>query len=111
MVALDKMMGRTKKIIVHWDGEEVEVSYFTNVVTPAMLEKVEEAAQQDNLDVLGVMLEPVLDYWDILETEGGRRLDTDAETIKTIPMSFLTALQKAIEEDQNPPEGSSSDDS
>ncbi len=111
MVALDKMMGRTKVITVEWDGETVDVSYFTNVVTPVMLEKVEAAAQKDDLSVLGEMLEPVLDWWDILETEGGKRLPTDRETIARIPMSFLTALQKAIEEDQNPPEDGSSDDS
>lgn len=108
-IALDAMMGRTKKVVVPWDGEEVEVSYFPNVVTPDLLEKVDEAAARDNLDVLGVMLEPVLDWWDILESEGGPRMPTDAETIKRIPMSFLNALQKTIQEDQDPPGESSSD--
>lgn len=109
-VALDAMMGRTKVITVPWDGEKVDVSYFTNVVTPDLLEKVDKAAEEDNLDVLGVMLEPVLDWWDILETEGGKRLPTDMATIRRIPMSFLNALQKAIQEDQDPPGEDSSAD-
>lgn len=110
-IALDAMMGRTKVVTVPWDGEEVDVSYFPNVVTPELLEKVDEAADRDNLDVLGVMLEPVLDWWDILETEGGSRLPTDAETIKRIPMSFLNAVQKTIRDDQEPPGENSSVDS
>jgi hypothetical protein len=107
-VALDSMKSRTKIITVNWDGEAVDVSYFPNIVTPDLLEQVDEAARRDNLDVVGVMLEPVLDWWDILEHEGGPRLPTDAATIKRVPMSFLNKLQDAIQEDQNPPASSSS---
>ena len=103
-VVLDDMKGRTKVISISWDGETVDVSYFPNVVTPDLLEKVDEAAKKDDLSVLGVMLEPVLDWWDILEHDGGPRIPTDAETIRSVPMSFLNALQKAITEDSNPPE-------
>lgn len=109
-VALSNMKKRTKLITVEWDGEEVDVSYFPNVVTPELLEKVDAAADQDNLDVLGVMLEPVLEWWDVL-LDDGTKLPTDAETIRQVPISFLNAVQAAIQEDQNPPEESSSDDS
>jgi len=107
-VALSNMKARTKLISVNWDGESVDVSYYPHRVTPELLEKVTSAADQDNLDVLGVMLEPVLEWWDILEEEGGPRLPTDAATIKTIPMSFLGKLQEAIQEAQRPPESASS---
>lgn len=107
-VTLSTMKARTKLLTVEWDGETVDVSYFPNVVTPELLERVTTAAESDNLDVLGVMLEPVLDWWDILEEEGGPRLSTDADTIKRIPMSFLNRLQEAIQEAQRPPESSSS---
>lgn len=110
MVALKKMMNRTKTIPVDWDGETVDVSYFPHRVTPELLEKVSEAAEKDNLDVLGVMLEPVLDWWDITEDEGegSPRLPTDADTIRNIPMSFLNRLQDAIQEAQRPPDSASS---
>lgn len=107
-VALSNMKARSKVIDVAWDGETVAVSYFPHRVTPELLEKVTEAAERDNLDILGVMLEPVLDWWDILEEEGGPRLNTDAETIKTIPMSFLNALQSAIQDAQRPPDSGDS---
>lgn len=106
-VSLNDMLDRTKVITVKWDGEEVEVSYFVNRMTPDLMERVEIASREDNLDVLGVMLEPILDWWDILEADGSR-LPTDSATIKRIPMSFLNALQEAIQEEQNPPESSSS---
>jgi hypothetical protein len=106
-VKMSEMTGRTKVLEVKWDGETVDVSYFPNVVTPELLEQVDEAAKRDNLDILGVMLEPVLEWWDVL-LDDGTRLPTDAATIKKVPMSFLTAVQDAITEAQRPPAESSS---
>lgn len=111
MVALNNMKARTKVLTVEWDGEAVDVSYFPNAVTPALLESVMDAAEKEDMSILGTMLEPILDWWDITENDGGPRVPTDAETIRNIPMSFLTKLQKTIQEAQNPPESSSSDDS
>lgn len=109
-VKITDMMGRTKTIQVKWDGEVVDVSYFHNVVTPQHLEDVAAASEKEDLSVLGVMLEPVLEWWDIMQDDG-TRLPTDAATIRRVPMSFLNALQDAIQEAQNPPAESSSDDS
>jgi hypothetical protein len=106
-VKLDDMKTRTKKLVVEWDGEQVDVSYYPNVVTPQLLEQVAEAAAQEDLSVLGVMLEPVLEWWDVLDDKG-KRIPTSAAVIRTIPMSFLNAVQTAIEEAQRPPEGSPS---
>ncbi len=110
MVALNRMKARTKLLDVPWDGETVQVSYFPNVVTPELLEQVTEAAEKENLEVLSVMLEPTLDWWDITETEeeGSARLPTDRATIRVMPMSFLNALQSAIQEAQNPPDSGDS---
>lgn len=107
-VKIKEMMGRTKTVTVEWDGESVDVSYFHNVVTPALMEEVVKAAEKEDLSVLGVSLEPVLDWWDVLQ-EDGSRLGTSADIIRQVPMSFLNAVQRAIQEDQNPPEESSSD--
>lgn len=106
-VKMSEMKSRTKVLQVTWDGETVDVSYFPNVVTPELLEQVDDAAKRDNLDILGVMLEPVLDWWDIL-LDDDTRMPTDADTIKRVPMSFLSKLQDAITEAQRPPAESSS---
>ena len=102
-VKLNEMKNRTKTITVPWDGEEVDVSYYPNIVTPELLEKVDEASAKEDLSVLGVMLEPVLEWWDILDDKN-KRIPTSAEVIRTIPLNFLNAVQSAIQEDQNPPE-------
>jgi hypothetical protein len=38
----------------------------------------------------------------------GQRIPTDAATIATLPMRWLTLVQKGIETDQNPPESGAS---
>lgn len=102
-VRLSSKMGETRTITVQWGEDDVDVSYHPNAVTPDLLERVDQAAKEDNLDVLGVVLEPILDWWDVLDDKD-RRIPTDAATIKSLPMSFLTIVQKGIEDDQNPPE-------
>lgn len=102
-VRLSSKMAETKVVTVTWGDDDVDVSYHPNVVTPDLLEKVDQAAQEDNLDVLGVLLEPVLEWWDILDDQD-KRIPTDRATIREVPMPFLVLVQSAIESDQNPPE-------
>lgn len=102
-VRLSTKMDETSVVTITWGEDDVDVCYRTNAVTPDLLEKVDKAAEQDDLSVLGVLLEPVLVWWDILDDKD-RRIPTDAETIRTIPMSFITLVQRGIEADQNPPE-------
>lgn len=108
MVSLSTMKAKTKIVPVEWDDETVEVSYFVNAVTPALLEEVTAAAEKEDISIVAAMLEPVLDWWDVTEEDGGPRLPTTKENIRIIPLSFLNRVQAAITEDQNPPEESSS---
>lgn len=101
-VSLRDKMTEAKTIQVEWGPDTVDVSYRPNVVTPALLEEVDEAAKRDDLSSLGVLLEPVLEWWDVLDDEGNR-IPTDQGTIRTIPMRFIVLVQRAIEVDQNPP--------
>lgn len=102
-VKLQDKMAETKTITVMWGEDEVLVSYHPNAVTPDLLDRVDGAAKEENLSVLGVLLDPVLDWWDVLDNSG-KRIPTDKITIATIPMPFLNKVQVAIQEDQNPPE-------
>lgn len=102
-IRLADKLAETKTITVTWDDDTADVSYHPNVVTPALLEQVDEAGREDNLDVMGVLLEPVLDWWDVLD-EKGKRIPVTRETIRNMPMPFLLKVQDAIQEDQNPPE-------
>lgn len=106
-VRLVDKMNETKVATIKWGADDVEVSYRPNSVTPALLEAVDEAAKRDDMSVMGVVLEPVLDWWDVLDAEGNR-LPTDADTIARMPMPWLNLVQAGIQEDQNPPEDETS---
>lgn len=93
----------SKVITVMWGDDPVEVSYFPNAVTPNLLDEVEAAAKQDDLSVIGTLLEPVLDWWDVLDDKG-KRIPTDKATISGLPLRWLTLVQKALEDDQRPPD-------
>lgn len=100
---LSEVQARTKVVSVEWDDETVDVSYSPNRMTPEVLDKASDAEDKGNLDVLGDLLEPVLEWWDVLDDED-KRLPTDAATIKRMPLSFVMAVLAAVQEDQRPPE-------
>lgn len=106
-VNLTDKINQTKVFTLDWDGDDVDVSYRPNAVTPALLEEVDEAAKADDLSMLGVLLDPVLDWWDVLDADG-QRIGTDPDTIRTLPMRFIGLVQRGIERDQNPPEDGTS---
>lgn len=106
-VKLNEMKARTKTLVVDWDGEKVDVSYFPNAVTPELLDRVDDAVAANDRNVLGVLLVPVIEWWDILEDDNSRMPVSD-DNIQRVPMSFLNKLQDSIQEAQRPPESSSS---
>lgn len=99
---LSVVKGKIKTTQIHWEDETVEVGFHPAAMTPELLERVSSSAEGQNLAVLGVLLEPVLAYWDVLDDEG-KRLPTNAETIATIPLSFLMAVMDQVQETMRPP--------
>jgi hypothetical protein len=101
-VKLSEKRTETAVFTVKWGEDDVDVCYRVNAVTPALLEEVDKSAQEDNLDVMGALLEPILEWWDVLDDDG-HRIPTDAATVKILPMRFLTLVQKGLEDHQRPP--------
>lgn len=101
---LREVKAKIKTVQVTWEDETVEVGFHPAAMTPDLLEKVNESAEAGDLSVLGVLLEPVLAYWDVLDDED-KRLPTDSETIRSIPLSFLMAVMDQTQEAMRPPEG------
>lgn len=99
---LSEVKAKVKTCTVTWDDEEVEVGYHPAAMTPEILEAVQEHAKEDNLRVIGTMLEPVLAWWDVLDDDG-ERMPTDAETIRTIPLPFLMKVLDDVQGDMRPP--------
>lgn len=83
--------------------EKCEVGYHPAEVTPALLERVQAAADEGNLDVVGVLLEPVLEWWDVLDDDD-HRMPTDAATIKVLPLGFLMEVMTSVQEAVRPPD-------
>lgn len=102
-VKLSEKVAETKTMTVKWGEDDVDVCYKPNAVTPRLLEGIAEAADRDDMSVLGAALSPVLEWWDVLDDKG-KRLPTDAETIAGLPLSWIVVVQRGLEDDQNPPE-------
>lgn len=101
-IKLSEVRGKITRVKIEWDGEEAEIGFYPARLTPALIEEVGEASKRQNLDVLGTMMEPVLAYWEVQDDEG-KNYPTDAETIKTFPLGFLTAVMGAIQDTMRPP--------
>lgn len=106
---LTEVKAKVKQATVVWDDETVDVGYHPAALTPAVLEEVQDAAREENLSVIGTLLEPVLAWWDVLDDDGAR-MPTDAETIRQIPVPFLMAVLEQVQAAMRPPEAKTSGD-
>lgn len=104
---LSEVQAREKVCTAHWDGEDVDVCYRPSKVTPAMLANVLDMVKDGNsaasaeIESVPALLEPILVWWDVLD-DNDERLPTDAKTIRSMPMSFLSAVVAATQEDMKP---------
>lgn len=102
-MTLSKVQAKEGTTTVLWEDETVDVGYHPAAVTPAMLEQVQEAAKSTNLDVIGLMMEPMLAWWDVLDDDG-QRLPVTAEVIREIPLAFTMAVLKQVQTAMQPPD-------
>lgn len=106
---LSTVAAKTATVTVEWEDETVEVHYHPAAMTPALMDRVTEAAKRDSMDTVGILLEPVLSSWDVYEDdaaqERGERVATDAERIATIPLAFSMKVLNTIAEAMRPPAG------
>lgn len=100
-VNLSDKRAETKTMTLKWGDDDVDVCYRPNAVTPALLESIEDAAKLDDLSALGVMLEPILEWWDVMD--GDQRVPTTKESIREMPIRWIGIVQAGLEADQNPP--------
>jgi hypothetical protein len=99
---LSEVQAKVKVCTVEWDDETVDVGYCPARFTAEVLEAVTEAEGEGNLSILGKMLEPVLDWWDVLDDKD-KRLPTDAATIARMPLAFVMKVLAELQADMNPP--------
>lgn len=109
---LDRVREAVTEVVVQFGGEDLKVGYFAAAMTPALADDLSaEVAKGEtgasSARMMGLMLSPVLAWWDLFATEQdeqeGHRMDTTPETIATLPIDLLRAVQVAIQGDQQPP--------
>lgn len=100
---LSEVRSKIKTATVTWDDETVDVGWCPARFTPDVAEAVNDAEKADDLGVLGALLEPILEWWDVLDDDD-KRLPTDKATISGMPMAFLMKVMADLQEDMNPPE-------
>lgn len=103
-VRLSEMKAREKAAQVTWDDEIVDFGYFPNAFTMQVAEDVQIAAERNDLSTVSAMLDPIVSWWDVLDDDG-KRLPSDAETMKQFPLTFLMKIMEAVGEGQRPPDG------
>lgn len=100
-VRLTNMLGVVRETTLKYDGEAVPFAYRPNVVTLALLDDIETKAEDDDLDGIARMLEPVLVWWDVLD-ENDQRIQPTYDAMRGFPIRFLTSIVDRIQEDSNP---------
>lgn len=104
---LSRVKAETDTVEVAWRAERVTVTYHPSSITPEVLERVQDAAKDENLSVVSAMLEPLLAGWELYADDAaeaaGETLPTDAATIRTIPLPFLMAVMEQTQEAMRPP--------
>lgn len=104
---LSEVKAMTKVVTVEFMGGTVDVSYRPAAMTPAILEEVLAMAktaetEAEDMSMIGSMLEPVLDWWDMLDDKG-KRIGTTTEDIRQMPLPFLVKVLSDVQEDMRPP--------
>lgn len=96
------MAEKVRTIQVTWEDETVDIGIYPGRYTPALIQEVtaraESAtadAEQDQVEAIAAMVEPLLAWWDVLDDEG-ERLPTTADVIATLPITFtMLVVQEA----------------
>lgn len=101
-IKMKDLRDKVTTVEVKWDGETADIGFYAARFTPALMESIQAEAEKENLQMLGLMLEPILAWWDLLDDEGDR-LPTDAATIKEMPFGLLTTIISATQESMRPP--------
>jgi len=83
-ILLSDLKNRTKKIVVEYQGDSLDVQYFINAVTPAFL------SERLVID----QVKAVVAEWDVLDDEG-KPIPVE-DCVNSLPIEFLRSIVDAI---------------
>lgn len=90
-IKLSDLQKATKNVVVKFYGDELNVEYKINVVTPAFLEEKPKLTEQ---------LARVIEHWDLVD-ENGDELPHDVKMMEKLPVQLHTKLMNSIITDMN----------
>lgn len=92
-IKLSDLQNKTRKIVIDFRGEKVELEYFVNIVTPSFLKQELSPSEQ---------LAKMLKRWDI-EDENGNEIPVSMDVIDSMPYTLQGEMSKRIIEDMHGP--------
>lgn len=109
---LSTMKTTVAETSVKWLDDDVAIGYFPAALTPGYLEDVQAAAENArrakrdgegsrSLDFAPMLL-PLVAWWDVKDDKD-ERLPVNADTLRDMPLSFLTSIITATQEAMRPP--------
>lgn len=92
-IKLSDLQNETRTIVIDFRGERIELEYYVNVVTPALLKEGLPPSEQ---------LTRMLKRWDI-EGDNGEEIPVTVEVIDLLPYTLQGDMSMAIIEDMRGP--------
>lgn len=100
-VRLSDLTSRIKEASLEYDGEQVAFAYRPHAFTMEVSDQVAEATAKDDLGTVSALLEPIVDWWDVLDDQD-QRIPPTADNMRRFPLSFLLKIMDAITADSSP---------
>lgn len=101
-ISFTQMKAKTKDSQIEWENEKVDFAYHPAAFSVEVAQRVQERAQEGDLNGVAVVMVELLDWWDVLD-ENGERLAPDEALVRQMPLGFLMALLNAVGADMTPP--------
>ncbi len=101
-VRVGNLVRDRRTVTIPVGDESLTITYKPSGITPETEDRLREyAADQRGGAMLVALLADCLVEWDLLD-DRGKPLPVNAETLRQLPMVFLTQLVQAITEDMRP---------
>jgi hypothetical protein len=99
MIRLGDLEKKEREITVMFQGEELNVTYRPNAVTPAFIDSLKGLPPRESnvKQLIGIVKR-----WDLVD-EDKNMLALDEESVRLVPMLFLEAVLEGITDDLRSP--------
>lgn len=88
-----KLAEKTETLRFSWEGEEIEIEFFANALTPTFVHEISLAQKEGDLKLLSKVAEKIrkwnLDY-------NGEPFPPTPSNFETLPVHFVTHITEAI---------------